>query len=293
MNDIPRRKIDELIARYKLEPELKDLYVEGNFDMKLFRKITRELNLNVSVYTIDTVECPASSLMENGLTDNTRSRVVFVAQMLTKTLGDDHAAVRLVADKDFDSILGKPCNRGLLLMTDCTSLEAYFFDEIKNEFFFLDSFGLKISASKLHDSMLAVLHKLFLARAANVALDWGMQWLEPDKCITVCRGDEIIGFNYHEFERRYLSKNSRLHDRPLFQQKLLEIEPRANGEVRGHDVFELLAVWLKKQNIDSNFCDPEVLKTLLFLQTHTQKIIGYSLFQSILSWCGYYQIKAV
>jgi len=250
MNDIPRRNIDELIARYKLEPELKDLYVEGNFDMKLFRKITRELNLNVSVYTIDTVECPASSL-------------------------------------------GKPCNRGLLLMTDCTSLEAYFFDEIKNEFFFLDSFGLKISASKLHDSMLAVLHKLFLARAANVALDWGMQWLEPDKCITVCRGDEIIGFNYHEFERRYLSKNSRLHDRPLFHQKLLEIEPRANGEVRGHDVFELLAVWLKKQNVDSHFCDPEVLKTLLLVQTHTQKIIGYSLFQSILSWCGYHQIKAV
>ena len=52
------RKIEELVNRYKRHPDFKDLFVEGEKDVKFFRLIFNYLQLKINVYKISTVHVP-------------------------------------------------------------------------------------------------------------------------------------------------------------------------------------------------------------------------------------------
>jgi hypothetical protein len=57
MSPDDRRTIEELIARYELEPTLRDIYVEGYTDALFFRWFLQKSNAtNAIVYEIDCVE---------------------------------------------------------------------------------------------------------------------------------------------------------------------------------------------------------------------------------------------
>lgn len=57
MNLIPRWTIDDLIARYELEPQLHDVFVEGEFDKDVLTECFRNVGTTHAVaYAVDTVE---------------------------------------------------------------------------------------------------------------------------------------------------------------------------------------------------------------------------------------------
>ena len=77
MNTDVRRTIEELAARYELEPTLRDVYVEGAFDATVIGWVLREARChNAAVYGIDTVNIPVAISSRYGLAEGSKGRIV-------------------------------------------------------------------------------------------------------------------------------------------------------------------------------------------------------------------------
>ena len=112
-----RRTIPELIARYKLHPTLRDVYVEGPFDKHLLQWFLQESGYDdVTIYVIDTVDVAAPSDGAYG-EDGTRGRVLSLIRVLERELQQDLWCALGIVDSDFDFALGiKRPERLLLVM---------------------------------------------------------------------------------------------------------------------------------------------------------------------------------
>ncbi|MFJ3944438.1 hypothetical protein [Streptomyces griseoaurantiacus] len=123
-----RRTVEELITLYEVEPEVRDVFVEGRSDRNFLREYLSdgsEVTL-CAVYDIsDRVEIPDSELLNAGLLVGKRGRVIWLAQELARRI-PGHSSALLVADKDFASLGADPKDEiHGLLYTDFSSMEAY------------------------------------------------------------------------------------------------------------------------------------------------------------------------
>lgn len=123
---VPRRSIDELALRYKLNPGLgRDIYVEGLRDKGLIEWYLRKRDVSdASVYTIDTVDVPESALLARGLDGgSSRSRVVALRSELAGR-GVDVDSQLFIVDRDQEDLCPTPCIDGVLL-TDYGALMTH------------------------------------------------------------------------------------------------------------------------------------------------------------------------
>ena len=85
---IERSTIRELISRYKLEPSLRDVYVEGSKDRSLLSWYCASNGMrDVSVREIDTVEVPSSLIVARGLRPGRRGAVITLGLELCEAFG--------------------------------------------------------------------------------------------------------------------------------------------------------------------------------------------------------------
>ena len=125
-----RRKIEELAELYKLHPDLRDIYVEGSRDVNFFRWFLGQTNgQGIVVYEISTVEIPVHLIDQYNLANNNRGRVIALAFLVASRLGEESLQITCIADRDFDLVLNRQHNCGLLLFTDYTCIEMYSFNE--------------------------------------------------------------------------------------------------------------------------------------------------------------------
>ena len=102
---VPKRSIQELRMRYKLEPHLKDIYVEGKFDKDLLTAVFALNNIHDRiVYDINSVNVPSEIMIEENLTSGNKQRVICLARK-TSNLSPD-CNFRCLVDKDLDGYYG-------------------------------------------------------------------------------------------------------------------------------------------------------------------------------------------
>jgi Protein of unknown function (DUF4435) len=253
MEDEKRRRLEELIARYELEPSLCDIYVEGLTDKFLIQWFLDKLGAdNYAIYEIDTVEIPANELFKLGLNDSNRSRVIALALQLGDYFKGNLPYVTCVADRDFDYLLGSlEFESDLLLFTDCTSIEMYLFNSsVLEKFVKLALRTDNLNSTKIINNLAPILEEMFLLRAANHELKYGMQWLVGSslkRCLK--RKGDRVEFSSQDFLEKYLNKNSRMGDRSNFLSQLQEIRQKnieeIKNKVRGHDFIELLCWYIE------------------------------------------------
>lgn len=287
--EIEKRNIDDLIALYELEPSIRDIYVEGRFDKDLIEWFLSEFNqLNCAVYDIDTVEIPADLLFPEGLLDNSRSRVIFLAMHIHGRLPITKS-LTCIADKDFSFLLrGEEFNCPFLLFTDYTSMDIYLFNEaVLNKFFRLVVRLPKLTAKDVLNRVSYVLEELFLIRAANQALNLGMTWLEFTRCCNHNLGN--IEFKTEDFIDRYLNKNSKLAEKETFKDQIIQLRTNNNSldvrcKIRGKDFIEVLCFYIKHYlpNSRAKFADPEIIKCSLLGCLDASLLAQENLFQQIL-----------
>ena len=96
------RRLDEILALYKLEPSLKDIYVEGEDDAKIMRWfLQRNGQCGISVHEIHIVEIPVPLFHECDLNAScTRDHVVLFSEKLHQVLPGAGRRVRCVADAE-------------------------------------------------------------------------------------------------------------------------------------------------------------------------------------------------
>lgn len=246
-----RRTVEELIARYELHPDLRDIYVEGEFDAFLLRWFFSDSDIqDVCVYEIGTVEITSELLSFAQSENNNKGRVIALAKKLEQVLGTQSQQVTLIIDKDFDYLLQYNPSTEILLVTDYACMEMYLFNQWHLEkFWTLVLQETILSIPQLLKQMATILQELYLLRFSNVKKSLGFEWMSFARCCELATSGEVT-FNKDEFITKYLHKNQAIARKEeilafieLYREQLSS-DCRMNAN--GHDFFELLE-WLSKK----------------------------------------------
>jgi hypothetical protein len=205
-----KRKVEELITRYRFEPSIRDLFVEGRSDAALIKKVLQSQNLkNVVVYEISSVEIPAEAVLAAGQPNGVRGRVLYLAFVFGEALSPGSKAVTCAADRDYDLVLGRRYASPFLLFVDYCCIEMYAFNaNVLNNLLNAIAPAIGKTGELLLRELTPLLQRLFLIRATNISLALNIKWLPSfnDSCTLK---DGSIQFDETDFIKRYLGKNGR------------------------------------------------------------------------------------
>lgn len=292
ISDESRQPLNSLVDKYQVEPELRNIYVEGSTDKKLLEWFLREKGQrDFVIYEIEMVEIPAEKLLELGVSNNNKGRVIALALELERRLSELPPYLTCIADRDFDVLFGKEYECELLLFTDYSSMEMYLWNEtILNKFLTLGLGSSGVSAEGVLSKLVPVLEEVFLIRATNEALNLNMEWLDFTKCCEISKSE--IVFKGDEFINKYLNKNSQMANKQIFLEKLQQLrsaevlEPRS--KIRGHDFIDLLC-WYIKHQLAKNRKElhrRDIVANNLLMGVDADRLATENLFQGLLARLG-------
>ena len=248
---LPRRTIRELVARYELEPGLRDLFVEGLMDRRIYGWYLNQVaSKRVTVFEIDSIEIPSDVLLSHGLGSGNRARIIALALELDGGLTSVLPTVRCIADSDFDFIFRFRIEAEHLLYTDYTSVDLYTYEEdLLKKALWLGFNVPQAVIAPLVESISSVLEDVFIVRAANQKLDWGMRLIPFTRCCAI-EGLSVT-FDKNDFIDRCLDSNSRRNERIVFEEFCEELQAvyldDHRQRIRGDDYFELIGWYLKER----------------------------------------------
>jgi hypothetical protein len=288
---MPRRTIEELVNLYALEPTLRDIFVEGQFDAKLIRWFLYDRSLsNAVVYEIDTVEVDGSLLDDFGLTSGNKQRIIALLEAVNRSLPAQRQARGLV-DADTDRLLEKPIVTESIFVSDYASLGAYFLKPTIVKKWLLLAVGL---GPDLYDqwclSIGSVCSNLFLIRAAANLMGGSVGWMSIDAGFSNERPAprDLSDFQYHQFVTKLLNKYAQLSRAAEFHALIEELrtkmDPDARNSMNDHDFFALLVIYVKR-NTGQKWLHSEQAVCASLLQAVTRDDLSNEhLFQDIYDW---------
>lgn len=282
MSEVPRIAVDDLIAEFELHPGRRHLYVEGEDDRSLLSWLLNYEGERVKIYSVDSVEVLH---VGSGSAEvcGARGRVIELARTLEQRfpVSDNLPFVRCLADRDFDEILGREVSSSYLVLTDFTAMELYAFDfdvvsEVVNR-----GVGLpNVDVHELLASLEDVLVPLFVARATNLKLGWGLSWLSPHRrfCLD---SDSRVSCDTASLRADYVRGGGRWKDREEFEAVLREMEglefDDVRHRIRGHDFVEVLSWFLRNSVRGSGAASVDERTTWFLLRTalHRDRLLRH------------------
>ncbi len=255
MNGAARQSLAGIVAKYELEPTLREVYVEGCCDRRVLRWVLNEVGLSrVRVYEVDQVEVPAGTVLALGLADNMRGRVIALAGELDR-LSDVDLRGRVVcwADRDLDSILNVEHSCGLVLLTDYPAMESYCLTERTLGKVVAVTFAIAgLGGADVAEGIGDVMKEMFLIRAASASLSTAWRIVS---CVGQCGlVGTRIAFRRGEYVRVLLDANQARQDEELLEDEVERLRDRLGEDRRewahGHDLVRLLRWYLRHWNAE-------------------------------------------
>jgi hypothetical protein len=250
MKPVERRLINELVAMYKLEPTIRDVFVEGPFDRSLVDWFLSEGGAeDVSVHEIDSVHVPADLVETAGFAQNNRGRLLALAREIQSDMVAGTSSISCVVDADFDHVLNTTYELRCLLVTDYSSMELYFFDVgIIEKFLKLGLQGFPKPAKKVLDEIQSPLIELFAIRLANHVLGWPVGLVSFERCCKLT--DNGVELDRIKYVDRCLNAAGKYSEKAEFNRVLSDRRGQLAGDPRtfihGHDFMAML-VWYIRQ----------------------------------------------
>lgn len=284
MQSIPRRTVDEIIFLHTAESDLRDIFVEGDYDKAILVDYIRTpVNLNVSVWTIDTVEIDDDALVESGRDTNNCERVIYLAKLFEDGFAYSGRAM-FIADRDCSAYTGGAQVARDLYFTDYTCMEMYSWNQFAVARF------LTIYCNRPHWEPREImacarqpLESMFAIRAASERLNIRLNWIDRIVCV------ELVGWiaslDIAEFARRLLSKvglNERLADllhEVSVVQANFSSDPRT--QIHGHDLVRFLGYLLRKKGVRTASMDSFSIRRALALSVHREELAVQPLFAAV------------
>lgn len=242
---IPKRTINEVVARLARERAVREIYVEGNFDRDLYRWVLDKLGItDVKVYPISTIEVPSDLLFSMQLTSGERQRVVAVADAVRSDLSL-YSQVMFIIDSDTDYLLQCAHYLPPLYGTDGTSAELIIWkkDLIKKFFSLgLGCDGADRLVDSIFDFVVPIAESIFILRAVKEKLGKNWDLIDIDKAFS--RSED---FSFERYCGKVGDKNGvRNQMGDDFFLCMESIKEKAVGldsskKMHGHDLFSVLA----------------------------------------------------
>jgi len=266
MSKIERRGIAELVAMYELEPQLRDVYVEGTFDKALVEWMLYESHVRMAVVReIDSIDVPPVLPQKYGYQANNRGRVMTLARELESALDEKTSSATCLMDADFDLVLGKKHAWRMLLSTDYSSMELYFFNvHTMAKFLTLVIQGFPKSAEKAISEIQAALTDIFAIRLALYNRGWAIPMISFERCCEL--SEDGVQFDSTECINRLLNAGNHFAHRAEFLREFAECRKTLTGDPRrhihGHDFLSLLS-WYIRQHKSQAPPEPVVARSIL------------------------------
>jgi hypothetical protein len=279
-----RKKYSEIIALYKLEKDLRDIYVEGNADKIFFDNFLRRKKSNrkvIPIETIDFAEFKDSKYDDLDIKSN-RNKLLILSDFFSSKL--TNSQILCIIDKDFDDFI-KSFTNSNLLKTDFSCLESYIFcEDVIDKFLSVGINNFPVETSKVIIELSNVLKSLFCIRLAKSTKYSSLQLLSIDKNITINKQSGKIEFNHLDYIDKFLHKNNSYKERDKFIALYDELHGKCEEDIRhyihGHDFLDIFYLYI---NIIKNTpkYKEENLGKVLFLTVEISMIENFPLFQSI------------
>lgn len=261
-----RWTIDELLARYDLEPELCDIFVEGSFDREILSHHLMAKGLKQAFYEIDVVDVPPPLLTQLGLTSGNKQRVIALSQELMQV--SPNAKVFCLVDRDLDHWFSELENSARLRWSSYCSIEGHFLStDTTRDIVMITSRSKIVDFEKYFASLLNVLRQMFALRLADRELDLQLKWVAIRKYLSTNCG--TINFDIDKYTNAILNSNSAMKNRKSFNEKTKEWQAKLICDIRlafrGHDYTELLAWSISEFNGHKEFSTTTAIERLFVL----------------------------
>lgn len=280
-----RRKIEELVALYQLEPNLRDVFVEGSIDAAFFEWFFRENGVSrVAVREVDDVDVSSEFLGKLNFNNNRRGRVMALAHTVEAELGSDILSLTCVIDRDFDRALGKTHPYRTLLSTDYSCLEGYLFAPRPiGKFLRLVVRRLRTTPEKVLQDIGPPLVEFFAIRLAKYRLEWKLELIDFERCCEI--REDGVDFDSEEYITRFLNRYSRTSDRPVLKAQIDESRRLLAGDARqyihGHDFINMLS-WYLRQHKGCSSISPELVERSLYACAEYIDVSDEPMFRALL-----------
>jgi hypothetical protein len=282
--DIPRRSIQELEARYQLEPTIRDIFVEGDFDIDVITWFKSEIDVDdIVVYGIDTVDTSDIDLGEEEDGGGNRRRVILLARHFENHLNLRNR-IAFIADMDEGRLFRRIPSVDGLLFTDYACMESYAYTE-QNVWKFM-TFIVPSQIGRHHCVQLkrcldSILLKAFVIR--GWAKQNGLRHRDVGLAAFCSTGGGAISFDSSSMVSAILRKNGSTLDIDEVLIALDDIVSQCSVDPRhqvdGHDLGNLLSYLIR--SVFSVHLRENILLRQLFAQMEIGVILAYPLFLAL------------
>ncbi|WP_298431559.1 hypothetical protein [Ottowia sp.] len=266
MSAIARWSLDELRARYELEPELDDLYVEGTLDREILAQAAKPAARLLAIYEVDCVELPSEVLSRHGLTSGNKQRVIALSRELSSLPAS--ARVKCLADRDLDHWFGPLEEDTRLKWTAFCSIESHYLVSAHINDLLVTTGRAKIKRlESLVDSLHTVLKHLYALRLADRQLGLSLAWPSFRKYLS--SAPDVVSFDSAKYTTALLTSCGKAKHRQDFERAYANWLGKFTCDVRlaarGHDLTELLAWALSEFSGHREFASPKAIERLFVL----------------------------
>ena len=293
MSILPRRQIDEIISLHEMEPSLREVIVEGVSDKHLFEWFLGEsCAASAAVLDVGSIDVPAELVLQKGLPDGERSRVIVVAEMLAAD-GPARDQVTCIIDADFDLLLDTPRVCPALLSTDFAALEGYAFNiQTMEKIRKLALKGFQKSAATILEQLAGPLQELFLLRALNELEGLGLDFKTPNSSgfyqslrLTASRFELDLGKYVTSIlqHRGIVSKKAEVLEKVAELRGKLKTDPRL--QINGHDFRHAFCLYVRQHKGFGNR-DGELAAGALMSALDLKILAEHKLFRQLVQRIG-------
>lgn len=256
-----KRTIEDITLLYELEPETKDVYVEGITDKLILDRFLRKNNLeDIKVFQVHEIDFSLLSKSNPDIKSNNKKKLLALNMYLEKQFLDPLKGISIVIDQDIDGISNRLSIGTYLNYTDYHSLEIYLYNANTIDIFYKNHLhGFPVDGQQTIKVLEPILIEKFLVRS-TVNKD-GLIKLTPfEKSIKIDKAKHEISFDAenHIFKTLNSVKLAKQKDGYVNFYKVLKDSFNGNPKlvIRGHDFVELFFLWIDKIKNDIKLtCD--------------------------------------
>ncbi|TWR25118.1 hypothetical protein FPZ43_16720 [Mucilaginibacter pallidiroseus] len=255
MNEL-QRTLDEIILLYQLEPNTKDIFVEGISDKLILERFIEKNGLDdIKVLQVHEINFSSLYTQNPKIKSNNRAKLIELNTLLESNFSEKLIGISIIIDRDFDEVLNRlPLGR-YLYVTDYNSLELYLFNPHTLDIFYKNIIrSFPINGAETIRLLTPILIDNFFVRLAlkkdgHIPDD---KFTPFNKTFLIDKSKLKVTFDPHKHIQKVLNnvrKTSELQD---FIYHFNEAKEKASfghkNIIRGHDFIALLYELINKVN---------------------------------------------
>lgn len=271
---IDRWTLDELVTRYELEPEIKDIFVEGATDQRIVKWVLSNLQITqFQVYEINSIDVYVS---EGG----NKSKIISSAKKINEKI-DTANNIAFVADADADYVESEFDLAPQLFFTDFACLEAYTISTTHLADFAATFFGeASIFSSNVVSGIFESLRFLFAVRVCSYRIDRD-PIVSFKKNLRVSESD--VSIEQENYIRKIAQSQGEKFEKlqSCINTKLQNWTDDVRYTMNGHNFCFILANVARQKGVQHKLCDTAVVERAIWTNMDSKELQGYPLFEKL------------